>query len=414
VITVRPAMAGDADLLLAWANEPSTRAAGFHPDPIDPATHRRWLAERLAAPGRSLFVGLDDGEPVGPVRIDIDEDGRAEVGNSVAEAARGRGIGRALLEAGITAAVAAADDRSTSDGSPPIRTLVAHIRPDNAASLALFGRAGFHAAGEGSVHGALCRVFERPVPRPAPRVVAIVQARLGSTRLPGKVLLPLGAYPVLGHVMRRVARAASVDRVVLATTTHPADDPLIDLADREGWSVVRGSVEDVLDRYMTAARAHDADLVVRITSDCPLIDPEVVDEVVAASLDEAWDFTANTIEPRTYPRGLDTEVISRTALARAWAEDEEPAWREHVTPYLYRHPDRFRCRAVRSPTDHSAQRWVVDTSADYDLLQRIVGALDRDDASWREVLAVVEAHPEWRDLNRAVEQKVVPPAAGQQ
>ncbi len=406
MITVRPATADDAHLLLAWANEPSTRAAGFHPDPIDPDTHRRWLADRLATPGRPLFVGLDDGVPVGPVRIDVDEDGRAEVGISVAEAARGRGTGSALLGAGLDAALA-----DGADG-PPIRTFVARIRPDNAASVALFAGAGFHDAGEGAVHGAPCRVLERTVPRPDQRVVAVVQARLGSTRLPGKVLLPLGDRSVLDHVVGRVDRASTVDEVVVATTTDPGDDPLAALAERTGRPVVRGSVDDVLDRFMAAARAHDADIVVRITADCPLIDPAVVDQVVAAFRDGDWDYAANTLEPRTFPRGLDTEVASRTALARAWAEDDDPAWREHVTPYLYRHPDRFRGRAVRAPIDRSEQRWVLDTPADYELLGRIVAALGRDDAPWREVLALVDAHPEWHALNRGIEQKVVPPPAG--
>lgn len=411
MIAIRPATTDDTDLLLDWANEPSTRAAGYHPDPIDPATHRRWLADRLGAPGRRLYIGLDDGVPVGPVRIDIDEDGRAEVGISVAEAARGRGAGRELLQAGLTAALAD-EAASADDGGPPIRTFVARIRPDNAASLALFAGAGFHDAGTGTVHGEPCRVLERPVPRPDPRVVAIVQARLGSTRLPGKVLLPLGDAPVLTHVMRRAVRATTVGEAAIATTTDRSDDPLVAMAEREGWPVTRGSVDDVLDRYLAAARAHDADLVVRITSDCPLLDPGVVDEVVTAALDGAWDYTANTIEPRTYPRGLDTEAIARTALARAWAEDDDPAWREHVTPFLYRNPDTFRLRAVRSPVDHSAHRWVLDTPADYELLQRIVGALPRDDAPWTQVLALVEAHPEWQELNRDVVQKRVPEASG--
>lgn len=174
MIIVRPATADDAALLLGWANEPTTRAAGYHPEPIDPDTHRRWLADRLGAPGRRLYIGLDDGMPVGPVRIDIDADGRAEVGISVAPAARGRGVGRGLLAAGLAAALAdtvADAARADADAADlPIRTFVARIRPDNAASLALFRGAGFRDAGRGTVHGEPCLILERPA-RPDPRVV---------------------------------------------------------------------------------------------------------------------------------------------------------------------------------------------------------------------------------------------------
>ena len=240
------------------------------------------------------------------------------------------------------------------------------------------------------------------------KIVAIVQARTGSTRLPGKVLLPLLGEPILTRVMRRAARATSVDAVVVATTSQPNDDAIVDLAEAEGWPVERGSETDLLDRYVTAARVHDADVVVRITSDCPLIDPGIVDETVAAFAGGDWDYASSALEPRTYPRGLDVEVIAREALERAWREDRDPAWREHVSPYLYRHPEAFRLLRVAAPKDYSAHRWCVDTAEDYELVRRIYDALGRDDFSWREALAVVEAHPDWPDINRHVEQKVVP------
>lgn len=164
MITVRPANADDADLLLRWANEPTTRAAGFHPDPIDPDTHRAWLARRLADPRGRLFIGVDDGEPIGVVRLDVDQDGRTEVGISVAEAARGGGAGRRLLTAGLEAATA-----TTAGPRLRIRTFVARIRPDNAASLALFASGGFRDVGPGEVNGRPCRLFERAAPAPDAR-----------------------------------------------------------------------------------------------------------------------------------------------------------------------------------------------------------------------------------------------------
>ncbi len=243
--------------------------------------------------------------------------------------------------------------------------------------------------------------------------IAIVQARLSSSRLPGKVMLPLLGEPILTRVMRRAGRAERLDDVIVATSDEPSDDPIIDLAAAEGWPVVRGSLHDLLDRYVMAARAFDADVVVRITSDCPLIDPAVVDLTVAAFADGDVDYASNSLEPRTFPRGLDVEVIRRAALERAWREDTDPRWREHVTPFLYRHPEHFRLLAVPSSDPHPEQRWSVDTREDYALVRNIYDALGRDDFTWQEALAVVDAHPDWFELNRDVRQKTVPPASSQ-
>jgi spore coat polysaccharide biosynthesis protein SpsF len=244
------------------------------------------------------------------------------------------------------------------------------------------------------------------------RTVAIVQARMGSTRLPGKVMLPLLGQPVLSRVMRRAGRARTLDEVVVATTTRPDDDAIVALAEREGWPVVRGSETDLLDRYLLAARTHDAEVVVRITSDCPLIDPDVIDATVDAFHAADVDYASNTLEPPTYPRGLDVEVVSRPALERAGREDADPAWREHATPFVYRHPELFRLLRVPADDDHSDLRWTLDTPEDYRLISRIYEALDRDDFGWREALALVEANPSWTALNDGVVQKTVPPAGG--
>jgi RimJ/RimL family protein N-acetyltransferase len=153
VITVRRASADDAERLLAWANDPATRAAGFHPSPIDAATHGRWLDGRLASAASRVLIGLEDGLPVGQVRLEAGADRRVEVGISVAPDARGRGVGRALLKAGLAAGLA--------DPDLQIEVFVARIRPDNAASLALFGGAGFRLSGMGEVAGVPCVVYER-------------------------------------------------------------------------------------------------------------------------------------------------------------------------------------------------------------------------------------------------------------
>jgi spore coat polysaccharide biosynthesis protein SpsF len=238
--------------------------------------------------------------------------------------------------------------------------------------------------------------------------VAIVQARTGSTRLPGKVLLPLLGEPMLLRVMRRLSRATRLDKIVLATTTMPADDPIVELGGREGWPVERGSESDLLDRYVQAARSHRAGVVVRITSDCPLIDPGVVDRVVGAFAGSGVDYASNTLAPRTFPQGLDVEVMTIQSLERAWREDANPAWREHATPYLYRHPELFALLRVPNDVDESRHRWSVDTAEDYALVRRIYETLGRDDFDWHEALALVDKHPGWHALNRDVIQKRVP------
>jgi spore coat polysaccharide biosynthesis protein SpsF len=243
------------------------------------------------------------------------------------------------------------------------------------------------------------------------RTVAIIQARTGSTRLPGKVLLPLLGVPALTHVVRRLARATRVDEVVVATTTLPGDDPIVDLAAREGWPITRGSEMDLLARYLDAARAHGAEQIVRVTSDCPMIDPGLVDLVVDALERRGVAYASNSLAPRTYPRGLDAEAFTLEALLQADAADLDPASREHATPYLWRHPELFRHARVAHDVDLSGHRWTVDTPEDYELVRRIFDAFGRDDFNWLEALAVVEAHPDWSELNRHIEQKRVP--AGQ-
>lgn len=240
------------------------------------------------------------------------------------------------------------------------------------------------------------------------KTVAIVQARTGSTRLPRKVLLDLAGAPVLTRVVNRTSRAITLDEVVVATTTNPEDEEIVRLCISSGWLCFRGSENDVLDRYYWIARECQADVIVRITSDCPMIEPEIVDLCVQSFFQSSSvDYVSNTLPPRNFPRGLDVEVMSFEALERAWHEDRNPAWREHVTPYIYRHPELFSLRAVTNDVDLSNLRWTVDTVEDLALARCIYEYFGHDYFSWREVLAALVEHPNWLTINCHISQKEI-------
>lgn len=241
------------------------------------------------------------------------------------------------------------------------------------------------------------------------KVVAIIQARMGSTRLPGKVLKDLAGEPLLARVVSRTLRAKSMNDVVVATTKDPTDDAIVDLCQERGWQFFRGNQEDVLDRYYQSALAFEADIIARITSDCPLIEPEIIDRMVNEFLSHypEVDYVSNSLQ-RTFPLGLDVEVMSFDALEKAWQEDNNPIWREHVTPYLRRHPKKFRTRNVASDIDYSYMRWTVDTIEDLTFIRKIYNHFQSDIFTWREVLRLLEIHPEWLKINQEVQQKIVP------
>jgi len=238
-------------------------------------------------------------------------------------------------------------------------------------------------------------------------VVAIVQARMGSSRLPGKVLLSLHGEPMLARVINRLRRAAQVDSVLVATTTAPGDDPIVEWCHAARCACFRGSEENVLERYVLAARGAKADAIVRVTSDCPLIDPGVVDEVVGHFLagQPGLDYVCNFYPLRTYPRGLDAEVFQRTALERVFRDATDQVSREHVTAYFYHHPEQFHLGAWKTGEDQSHHRWTVDTPEDFALIEDIYVHFGHDHFTWREALAVVEAHPQWSARNQHIEQK---------
>jgi spore coat polysaccharide biosynthesis protein SpsF len=241
--------------------------------------------------------------------------------------------------------------------------------------------------------------------------VAIIQARMSSSRLPGKVLQEIAGQPMLAWVVERTRRASSVDEVIVATTTDPADDPVQDFCLARNYAVYRGSMFDVLDRFYGAARQAGADRIVRVTGDCPVIDPQVVDQVVAAFETTGADFACNRLPPpwrRTWPIGLDTEVCSFAGLERAWKEAVLPYEREHVMPYFYDQDGRFKVIVVDHEPDYGALRWTVDTPEDLRLLREIfarLGARPGKAFSWLEVLRLVECEPELALINANVRHK---------
>ena len=225
------------------------------------------------------------------------------------------------------------------------------------------------------------------------RTVAIVQARMGSTRFPSKVMREICGTPMIGLLLQRLARSQRVDEIVLATSDAPRDDALADYVAKLSYPVYRGSESDVLDRYYHAARLANADVVVRVTGDCPLIDPSVVDHVCEEFERSAADYASN-VEPPTYPDGLDTEVFSRSALELAWQEAQAPAEREHVTPFL-RAGTRFKRVNVQHTEDRSGERWTVDVPADYEVVRKIFEHFHpRDDFTWLEVMQLRAEQPE--------------------
>lgn len=236
-------------------------------------------------------------------------------------------------------------------------------------------------------------------------IAAIIQARMGSSRLPGKVLLQIEGHSMLARVVRRARRAELLGEVVVATGLSPDDDPIVDECGRLGVACFRGSDEDVLSRYHAAALFHRADAVVRITSDCPLIDPGVVDRVVHEFLEREPDYAANILD-RTWPRGLDTEVMSIATLDRAFAEAVLPYERIHATPYIYGHPECFDLFSVTQPEDLSDGRWTVDSPDDMEFVRAIYAAFDGDDRiGWRDVHHLLLSRPELTRINRHVRQK---------
>lgn len=241
-------------------------------------------------------------------------------------------------------------------------------------------------------------------------IACIVQARTGSTRLPGKVLKPLAGRPMLSHLIERLKEAVTLDTIVIGTTYLPQDDPIVDLAEQHGVAWYRGPQEDVLARYAGAAEMVGAGVVVRITSDCPLIDPVTVDNVVRYFLAHDYDYVAAWVGSG-FPRGLDTEVCTREALMKAHRLAEDAPSREHVTLYLHRHPEIFRLASYPAPPElrHPDWRLCVDEEDDFRLIEEIYNRLYRPGSpiDFRDVVHLLENEPRLLQINAHVRQKVV-------
>lgn len=237
------------------------------------------------------------------------------------------------------------------------------------------------------------------------KIVAIIQARMGSVRLPGKVMLDLEGDSVLARVVARVKRARTIGEVMVATSDGAGDDVIVAECKRLAANVFRGDEHDVLDRYYQAAKFARAEIVVRITADCPLLDPETTDSTVSKFLEQRPDYASNALV-RTYPRGLDTEVFTFAALEQVWREATERYQRAHVTPYIFQNPERFRVLAIQGQRDYSGFRWTLDTREDLEFLRAVYARFPgRDDFGWSEVLSVLEREPYLSELNRNVAQK---------
>lgn len=230
------------------------------------------------------------------------------------------------------------------------------------------------------------------------KTIVILQARMGSTRLPNKVMADLAGEPLLARVIQRAQAISGVDQVVVATTTAERDRPLLDLARRYGADALAGSEDDVLDRYTQTARAFGAQVIVRVTGDCPLLDPQVSGRVLARFCQGDVDYASNTLTP-TFPDGLDTEVFSRAALERAWREAQLTSEREHVTPYIWKNPDKFRLANVTNDVNLFGWRWTVDEPADLEFVRAVYSHFETPQFGMQDILNLLREHPELSDIN---------------
>lgn len=241
------------------------------------------------------------------------------------------------------------------------------------------------------------------------RPVAIVQARMGSTRLPGKVLKPILGRPMLGHIVRRLGYVPGLAGLVVATSDRPGDEPVRAFCRENDISVFAGSEEDVLDRFYRAAGQANGDPLLRITGDCPFVDPDLVGRLIGMYGAGGYDHVAVAtgagalhLAGGRYPDGLDAECFGFSALARAWREATEQSDREHVTPYIWRNKALFRCGHLAAEKDWSHLRWTVDNEADFAMVRKVYEALYREEAPFlmADILAFLDDHPELSESNR--------------
>lgn len=231
------------------------------------------------------------------------------------------------------------------------------------------------------------------------KIVAIIQARMGSTRMPGKSLRPILGKPMLWHLVNRLKNSKTIDQIVVATTAEKIDSPILDLAEKMNVGSYAGSESDVLDRYYQSAKKYNADIVLRITADCPLIDPEIVDKLTDLFLRGAYDYAG--VDNDSYPHGFDTEIFTFQALDKAWHEAKLASEREHVTPYIKKHLS-FKKAALKSPEPLPKIRITVDYQDDFDLVENIYKELYAEDRIFhlKDILAFFKRHPDLLGMNQ--------------
>jgi len=241
------------------------------------------------------------------------------------------------------------------------------------------------------------------------RIVCLVQARMGSSRLPEKVMKEICGQPMLSWVIDRARRSTLITTFAVATTTSSDDQDIADWCSTHHVACYRGAEYDVLDRFYRAASWLQADIVVRLTGDCPFMDASLIDQAIVRLQQNKLDFVANRLPPpfhRSFPIGLDVEVVRFPALQQAWQQADQPFEREHVMPYIYEEPGRFVIEVLHADQDQGAQRWTVDTPQDLDFIQAVAQEFGcRNDFSWKEVLCVLDAKPELMRINAAVQHK---------
>jgi spore coat polysaccharide biosynthesis protein SpsF (cytidylyltransferase family) len=237
------------------------------------------------------------------------------------------------------------------------------------------------------------------------KITAVIQARLGSTRLPGKTMMMLEDEPLLGHLAKRIRAAHNVNDIIIATTVEKRDDAIVEFAVNNNLKYYRGSEDDVLDRFYNTCVEFDVDTIVRVTPDCPLLDPRIVDLVVSKYMEGNYDYVSNVIIP-TFPDGLDTEVFSFHSLEKAWHEAELLSEREHVTAYIVKHPDKFSMFNVkRDGEDLAWMRWTVDTPKDFEFIKEIFSNISNKNGIFfsEDVIDVLNKKPELLEINTDIQ-----------
>ncbi len=405
-VALRPLEESDTDDILRWRADPTVAAQLFSERAPTRDEHLAWLARLRGEGDRQEFMIVErrGGRPIGTIGLShIDSRyRRAEYGVLIGEAdARGRGLAaeasRRLIDHAFTVL--------------GLERLSLHMLDDNEPARRLYDGLGFrpegvlraHVAKDGRTRDVVVMSLVRP---PRARVVAAIQARMGSARLPGKVLRPLGGRPVIERIAERLAHCRELDMVVIATSVERRDDAVAELAGRLGLRCVRGSEADLIDRLGRAMTETEADALVRITADCPLVDPELVDRIVARwrASDGTLEYVSN-VWPPTYPDGLDVEVLSRAALTRLDREVALPRYREALTTYIWDHDGEFRMANVTHGENLRGLRWTLDYPEDLEFIEAVYAELDGGGAPFRmsDVLALVRRRPDLRELNRHLE-----------